>query len=182
MGLNPILALQTALGVLTAVFVAGWSAAVVAVRRAPRAADLSCNRCRRTNRHPGGHRRTLEFLRYARDRVVRNHHGALARAPGHSRSVHPRHAERRSHAADGRAGVHLHDHRAGGCADALRVDCGRGPRRMARCRCGRVVAEAEGAGRDGRGAARRRRAHVHDADEHVSGRRRRARRPRREAR
>src|SRR3954470_22232450 len=37
MGLNPILALQTALGVLTAVFVAGWSAATVAIRRAPRA-------------------------------------------------------------------------------------------------------------------------------------------------
>jgi uncharacterized membrane protein YfcA len=36
MGLNPILALQTALGVLTAVFVAGWSAAMVAIRRAPR--------------------------------------------------------------------------------------------------------------------------------------------------
>jgi uncharacterized membrane protein YfcA len=36
MGLNPILALQTALGVLTAVFVLGWSAAVVAIRRAPR--------------------------------------------------------------------------------------------------------------------------------------------------
>jgi uncharacterized membrane protein YfcA len=36
MGVNPILALQSALGVLTAVFVAGWSAAVIAVRRAPR--------------------------------------------------------------------------------------------------------------------------------------------------
>ena len=33
MGMNPILALQAALGALTAVFVAGWSAAVVAVRR-----------------------------------------------------------------------------------------------------------------------------------------------------
>ncbi len=33
MGLNPILALQGALGALTALFVAGWSAAVVAVRR-----------------------------------------------------------------------------------------------------------------------------------------------------
>jgi len=38
MGLNPILALQAALGALTAVFVAGWSAAVVAVRRSPPAA------------------------------------------------------------------------------------------------------------------------------------------------
>ncbi len=37
MGLNPILALQAALGALTAVFVAGWSAAVVAVRRSPAA-------------------------------------------------------------------------------------------------------------------------------------------------
>jgi uncharacterized membrane protein YfcA len=37
MGLNPIIALQTALGVLTAVFVAGWSAALVAIRRIPRA-------------------------------------------------------------------------------------------------------------------------------------------------
>jgi uncharacterized membrane protein YfcA len=35
MGMNPILALQTALGVLTAVFIGGWSAAIVAVRRAP---------------------------------------------------------------------------------------------------------------------------------------------------
>ena len=35
MGVNPILALQTALGVLTAVFVAGWSAAIAAVRRTP---------------------------------------------------------------------------------------------------------------------------------------------------
>jgi uncharacterized membrane protein YfcA len=33
MGMNPIVALQAALGALTAVFVAGWSAAVVAVRR-----------------------------------------------------------------------------------------------------------------------------------------------------
>ena len=38
MGINPILALQGALGALTAVFVAGWSAAVIAVRRAPAAA------------------------------------------------------------------------------------------------------------------------------------------------
>ena len=37
MGINPILALQGALGVLTAVFVAGWSAAVIAVRRTPAA-------------------------------------------------------------------------------------------------------------------------------------------------
>jgi len=35
MGINPILALQGALGALTAVFIAGWSAAVVAVRRGP---------------------------------------------------------------------------------------------------------------------------------------------------
>jgi uncharacterized membrane protein YfcA len=35
MGINPILALQGALGALTAVFVAGWTAAVVAVRRGP---------------------------------------------------------------------------------------------------------------------------------------------------
>jgi uncharacterized membrane protein YfcA len=35
MGINPILALQGALGALTAVFVAGWSAAVIAVRRSP---------------------------------------------------------------------------------------------------------------------------------------------------
>jgi uncharacterized membrane protein YfcA len=35
MRINPILALQTALGVLTAVFAAGWSAAIVAVRRTP---------------------------------------------------------------------------------------------------------------------------------------------------
>ena len=32
---NPILALQIALGVLTAVFVVGWSAAVRAIRRGP---------------------------------------------------------------------------------------------------------------------------------------------------
>ena len=38
MGINPILALQGALGVLTALFVAGWSAAVVAARRSPAAA------------------------------------------------------------------------------------------------------------------------------------------------
>ena len=37
MGINPILALQGALGALTALFVAGWSAAVVAVRRGPAA-------------------------------------------------------------------------------------------------------------------------------------------------
>ena len=35
MGMNPILALQGALGALTALFIAGWSAAVVAVRRSP---------------------------------------------------------------------------------------------------------------------------------------------------
>jgi uncharacterized membrane protein YfcA len=35
MGMNPILALQTALGVLTAVFAAGWSAAIMAARRTP---------------------------------------------------------------------------------------------------------------------------------------------------
>jgi uncharacterized membrane protein YfcA len=35
MGINPILALQGALGALTALFVAGWSAAVVAARRSP---------------------------------------------------------------------------------------------------------------------------------------------------
>src|SRR5689334_12030907 len=35
MGINPILALQGALGALTAVFVAAWSAAVVAARRSP---------------------------------------------------------------------------------------------------------------------------------------------------
>jgi hypothetical protein len=35
MGINPILALQGALGALTAVFIAGWSAAVVALRRVP---------------------------------------------------------------------------------------------------------------------------------------------------
>jgi uncharacterized membrane protein YfcA len=35
MPINPILALQTALGALTAVFILGWSAAVVAIRRAP---------------------------------------------------------------------------------------------------------------------------------------------------
>jgi uncharacterized membrane protein YfcA len=35
MRINPILALQMALGVLTAVFAAGWSAAIVAVRRTP---------------------------------------------------------------------------------------------------------------------------------------------------
>ena len=35
MGINPILALQAALGVLTAIFVAGWTAAVLKVRRAP---------------------------------------------------------------------------------------------------------------------------------------------------
>jgi uncharacterized membrane protein YfcA len=34
MGINPILALQAALGVLTAIFVAGWTAAVLKVRRA----------------------------------------------------------------------------------------------------------------------------------------------------
>ena len=39
MGINPILALQGALGILTAVFVAGWWAAIAGVRRAPRAAD-----------------------------------------------------------------------------------------------------------------------------------------------
>ena len=37
MGINPILALQGALGALTALFLAGWSAAVVAVRRGPAA-------------------------------------------------------------------------------------------------------------------------------------------------
>jgi len=37
MGINPILALQGALGALTALFVAGWSAAVVAARRSPAA-------------------------------------------------------------------------------------------------------------------------------------------------
>ncbi len=37
MGLNPILALQTALGALTAVFIAGWGAAIVAIRRHPSA-------------------------------------------------------------------------------------------------------------------------------------------------
>src|SRR3954469_21818553 len=35
MGINPILALQGALGALTAMFVAGWAAAVAAVRRSP---------------------------------------------------------------------------------------------------------------------------------------------------
>ena len=35
MGINPILALQAALGVLTAIFVAGWTAAVLKVRGAP---------------------------------------------------------------------------------------------------------------------------------------------------
>src|SRR3954470_22916225 len=35
MGINPILALQGALGALTAMFVAGWAAAVIAVRRSP---------------------------------------------------------------------------------------------------------------------------------------------------
>lgn len=35
MGLNPILALQTALAALTAVFIAGWGAAIVAIRRHP---------------------------------------------------------------------------------------------------------------------------------------------------
>jgi uncharacterized membrane protein YfcA len=39
MGFNPILALQTALGVITAVFVVGWSAAVRAVRRSPAGAS-----------------------------------------------------------------------------------------------------------------------------------------------
>ncbi len=37
MGINPILALQGALGALTALFVAGWSAAVIAARRSPAA-------------------------------------------------------------------------------------------------------------------------------------------------
>lgn len=37
MGLNPILALQTALGALTAVFIAGWAAAIIAIRRHPAA-------------------------------------------------------------------------------------------------------------------------------------------------
>ena len=36
MGINPILALQAALGVLTAIFVAGWTAAVLKVRRSAR--------------------------------------------------------------------------------------------------------------------------------------------------
>src|SRR3954466_256418 len=39
MAINPILALQGALGALTAVFIAGWSAAVVALRRAPATAS-----------------------------------------------------------------------------------------------------------------------------------------------
>ncbi len=39
MGTNPILALQAALVMLTAVFVAGWWTALAAVRRAPRADD-----------------------------------------------------------------------------------------------------------------------------------------------
>jgi len=40
MGINPILALQGALGALTALFVAGWSAAVVAARRGPAATSV----------------------------------------------------------------------------------------------------------------------------------------------
>ena len=35
MGINPILALQGALAALTAIFVAGWTAAVLKVRRTP---------------------------------------------------------------------------------------------------------------------------------------------------
>jgi uncharacterized membrane protein YfcA len=38
MGINPILALQAALGALTAIFIAGWTAAVLTVRRAAEAA------------------------------------------------------------------------------------------------------------------------------------------------
>jgi uncharacterized membrane protein YfcA len=34
MGINPIIALQTALGALTAIFVAGWTSAILALRRA----------------------------------------------------------------------------------------------------------------------------------------------------
>lgn len=39
MGINPIFALQTALGILTAAFLVGWTAAIMAVRGTPRADD-----------------------------------------------------------------------------------------------------------------------------------------------
>ncbi len=41
MGLNPILALQTALGALTAVFVGGWGVAILALRRQPEARTIA---------------------------------------------------------------------------------------------------------------------------------------------
>ena len=50
MGFNPILALQAALGIVTAVFVGGWAAAVAAIRRAPQTAIVPATDARM----PGG--------------------------------------------------------------------------------------------------------------------------------
>ena len=55
-----------------------------------------------------------ELLRHARHRLLRDDDGDLPAAARWCRDErHPRHAQRRPHAADDRAGVHLHDDRAG---------------------------------------------------------------------
>ena len=134
--------------------------------------------------HPGWHWRRHQLLRHARHRLVRDDDGDLPRAAHRSRSLHPRHAERRPHAADGRARRCIYTTIVQvDVADALRDDCGRGARRMARCRASSPAWPQQkvqiGMGAALLGAAR---ADVHDADEHVPRRRRRARRARREAR
>ena len=85
MGLNPILALQAALGIVTAVFVGGWAAAVAAIRRAPQAPIVPATDARAGwNRHR--YWRTHQFLRHARHRLVRDDDGDLSRASRSSRT------------------------------------------------------------------------------------------------
>ena len=117
MGINPILALQAALGVLTALFVAGWTAAVVAVRRGPAAPSPATEAGVPTLIEIGIGAVTNFFDTLGIGSFATT--TALFRVPSPGPgSRHPGHAECRPHAADGRAGVHLHDGDSGRCADA----------------------------------------------------------------
>ena len=89
MGINPILALQGALGVLTAVFVAGLERRGRGSPADSGTAALPRHRCAPADVHRSRHRSAHEFLRHARHRLVRHDDRALSIPAARARRLIP---------------------------------------------------------------------------------------------
>ena len=151
--MHPITALMSALGVLTAVYVAGWARAVAAARSLGRREPTPATDARFPS--------LIQILLGA----VTNFFDALgigsfATSTGGVQIPEdgpgprdPRNIERRPHPADRGPGVHLHVGHPGGHAHAVLDDCRSRAGRLAGGRSHCALVEEEGADRHGSGAA-----------------------------